>query len=49
MIKKMTPQQIRRHKGISFTGVTTVFVCHDGRGKMLLAKRSQNARDEKGR
>lgn len=49
MIKKLTPQQLRRHKGVSFTGVTTVFVCHDGKGKMLLAKRGQNARDENGR
>lgn len=48
MIKKLSPQQLRRHKGVSFTGVTTVFVCHDGKGKMLLAKRSQHARDEKG-
>jgi len=36
-------------KGIDFIGVTTVFFCHDGRGKFVMAKRSQNARDEQGR
>ncbi|MGE5392338.1 MAG: NUDIX domain-containing protein [Candidatus Saccharibacteria bacterium] len=36
-------------KGLDFIGVTTVFFCHDGQGKVLLAKRSQNARDEQGR
>ena len=45
---KLTPEQIRLHKGVSFPGVTTVFVCHDGKGHILLGKRSQNARDEHG-
>ncbi|MCL5435582.1 MAG: NUDIX domain-containing protein [Patescibacteria group bacterium] len=36
-------------KGLDFTGVTVVFFCHDGNGNFLLAKRSQNARDEQGR
>jgi len=36
-------------KGQDFTGVTIVYFCHDGNGKILMAKRSQNARDEQGR
>ena len=35
-------------KGIDFTGVTVVFLCHDGKGNILLSKRGQNARDERG-
>jgi 8-oxo-dGTP diphosphatase len=45
---KLTPEQLRLHKGISFTGITTVFICHDGIGQVLLGKRSLNARDEHG-
>ncbi len=36
-------------KGEDFTGVTVVFLCHDGKGNVLLAKRSENCRDERGR
>lgn len=36
-------------KGIDFIGVTCVFFCHDGNGNILLSKRSNNCRDEKGR
>ncbi len=36
-------------RGIDFIGVTCSFVCHDGRGRVLLHKRSQNCRDEQGR
>lgn len=46
---KLPPEILRQHKGSSFVGVTTVFLCHDGRGKVFLAKRSKNARDEHGR
>jgi 8-oxo-dGTP pyrophosphatase MutT (NUDIX family) len=35
-------------RGIDFIGVTCVFVCHDGKGKVLLHKRSQHCRDEQG-
>jgi 8-oxo-dGTP diphosphatase len=45
---KLTPEEIRRHKGVSFTGITTVFLCHDGQGKILLGQRSSKARDEQG-
>lgn len=46
---KMTPEDIRKHKGISFTGITTVFFCHDGQGRLFLHKRSKKTRDEHGR
>jgi len=47
--KKLTPEELRKHKGVSFTGITTVFLCHDGKGNLLLGKRSKNTRDEHGR
>ena len=36
-------------KGVDHIGVTCVFFCHDGNGRVLLHKRSQNCRDEQGR
>lgn len=36
-------------KGKDFIGVTCVFICHDGEGNILLQKRSENCRDERGR
>ncbi len=36
-------------KGVDFIGITCVFYCHDGKGKLLLHKRSKNCRDEVGR
>ncbi len=35
--------------GVDFIGVTCVFYCHDGKGNLLMHKRSKNCRDEKGR
>ena len=35
-------------KGLDFTGISVIFFCHDGKGNYLLAKRSRQARDEKG-
>ncbi len=35
-------------KGTDYVGVTTCFICHDGAGRIYMAQRSQNARDEKG-
>ena len=35
-------------KGEDFTGVTVVYLCHDGKGNFLLNKRSVNCRDEHG-
>lgn len=36
-------------KGVDFIGVTCVFYCHDGKGNLLMNKRSKNCRDEQGR
>ncbi len=36
-------------KGVDFTGVSMIYFCHDGKGNFLMAKRSQNARDEHGK
>lgn len=33
-------------KGQDYTGVTVVYLCHDGKGNVLLNKRSANCRDE---
>lgn len=35
-------------KGFDYIGNSVVYFCHDGKGNILFAKRSQNARDEKG-
>ena len=35
-------------KGFDFIGVAVVFFCHDGERNFVMAKRSQNARDEQG-
>ena len=35
--------------GIEYIGITTPFYCHDGNGNILIHKRSNNCRDEKGR
>lgn len=47
--KKLSSQQVRAHKGTSFPGITTSFICHDGKGNIFLSKRSINTRDEHGR
>jgi 8-oxo-dGTP diphosphatase len=49
-INKPFPNGKNDHRrGIDFIGVTCAFVCHDGKGKVLLHKRSKNCRDEQGR
>ncbi|HWA52438.1 MAG TPA: NUDIX domain-containing protein [Patescibacteria group bacterium] len=35
-------------KGEDFIGNCVVFFCHDGKGNVVMSKRGQNARDEKG-
>ncbi len=35
-------------KGEDFTGITIVYLCHDGEGNFLLQKRGNQARDEHG-
>ena len=36
-------------KGVDHIGIGVVYFCHDGAGNVLMAQRSQNARDELGR
>lgn len=48
-MKKLSPEILRQHKGISFVGVTTSFICHDGKGHIFMAKRGKKCRDEIGR
>lgn len=36
-------------KGIDHIGVCVVFYCHDGKGNVLLSKRTKYCRDEHGR
>ena len=46
----LIPQQAHDLKrGIDYIGVTVVFYCHDGAGRLLLHKRSAACRDEQGR
>ncbi len=40
---------LNMRSGIDYPGVSVVFLCHDGKGKYLLHKRSVNARDEHGK
>ncbi|MBI4032665.1 NUDIX domain-containing protein [Candidatus Berkelbacteria bacterium] len=35
--------------GVDHIGVTCIFACHDDAGRIVLAKRNNSARDEKGR
>lgn len=42
-------EQYDMKKGVDFTGVTIVFICHDGKGNILMNKRSPNCRDEQGK
>lgn len=36
-------------KGVETIGITVTFLCHDGKGNILLNLRSKNCRDEHGR
>lgn len=42
-------QEKRLKAGTDYIGVNVVFWCHDGKGKVLMHKRSKNCRDEQGR
>lgn len=33
-------------KGVDYIGVSVTFVCHDGKGRILMHKRNSNCRDE---
>jgi ADP-ribose pyrophosphatase YjhB (NUDIX family) len=51
MVKKYQPYangQNDLRRGVEFIGVSCAFICHDGKGRILLGKRSQNCRDEQG-
>src|SRR3990167_10485709 len=41
--------EVDLRRGIDHIGVSASFVVHDGKGKILLQKRGQQARDERGR
>jgi 8-oxo-dGTP diphosphatase len=47
--KKLSPETLRDHKGISFVGITTCFFCYNDSGEIFMGKRSHKARDEHGR
>jgi len=36
-------------KGLDYTGIAIVYLCHDGNGNYLFSKRSRNCRDEHAR
>lgn len=43
----MNKEQLK--KGVDYIGVTVVYLCHDGQGNVLMARRTNNTRDEHGR
>lgn len=45
----MKAKSLDLRKGVDFIGVMCAFYCHDGRGNILMHKRSQKCRDEQGR
>jgi ADP-ribose pyrophosphatase YjhB (NUDIX family) len=45
----VTETSLNARRGIDFIGVTVVFFCHDGNGRLLMHKRSNKCRDEHGR
>lgn len=40
---------LRAQRGVGFVGITTCFICYDSQGRIFMAKRSSQARDEQGR
>ena len=42
-------QNPKPKKGVDYTGVCVVYFCHDGKGNVLMGKRSQKTRDEQGK
>lgn len=36
-------------KGIDYIGICVNYICHDGKGRIVLNKRGKNSRDEQGR
>jgi len=35
-------------KGVDYTGISIIFICHDGKGNFLFSKRGMSCRDEQG-
>jgi 8-oxo-dGTP diphosphatase len=50
-MKKITPAEVAvdLKRGVDYIGTTVSFIVHDGKGRVLLQKRSQNCRDERGK
>lgn len=46
---RLSADELRKQKGVSFPGISTVFFCYDDKNRLFLAKRSALARDEHGR
>lgn len=44
----IAPEAIDFKRGVDFIGVSVSFIVHDGNGNVLLQKRSQQCRDERG-
>lgn len=49
MRSKRSYKKIDSKKGVDRIGICCVFFCHDGKGKILMHKRSRSCRDERGR
>jgi 8-oxo-dGTP diphosphatase len=47
--KKLPPDVLRQHTGLSYPAITAIFFLHDGKGRIFLSKRSRRTRDEHGR
>jgi len=47
-MKNKNSKKLDLRKGVDHIGVTCVFFCHDGKGNLLMHKRSKNCRDEIG-
>lgn len=45
-MKKVPEKELK--KGVDYIGITCVSFCHDGKANLLLHKRSQKCRDERG-
>jgi len=46
---KIAGEEVDLKRGVDYIGVTIPFVIHDGKGNVLLQKRSKNCRDEQER
>lgn len=46
---KVADDTVNLRRGVDHIGITVNFLIHDGKGKILLHKRSKNCRDEQGR